>query len=60
MKSFQDWLKEQVILKTPEGPKGLMNKVLSVLSNLEPKDIEECKELLFQMRDTIEDKLSGD
>ena len=59
MKSFQDWLKEQTVLKTPEGPKGIMMKMLSVLSHMEPKDVEECKDLLFRMRDILNDQLSG-
>jgi len=57
MKSFQDWLKEQVDM--PEGHKGLMAKMIAVISNFENKDVEECKDLLFQLRDKIEDKLTG-
>ena len=59
MKSFQDWLKEQTVLTTPDGPKGIMMKMLSVLSHLEPKDVEECKDLLFQLRTVLDDQLSG-
>ena len=63
MKTFKDWLKgklkEGIYVDTPDGPKGMMQKMMSIISNFEPKETEECKNELFQLRDMIDSKLSG-
>ena len=59
MKSFSQWFDEQQILKMPEGPKGSLDKIMAIISYMEPKDIEECKPELFQLKDLIDDRLSG-
>ena len=63
VKTFKDWLKgklkEGIYINTPDGPKGMMMKMMSIISNFEPKETEECKADLFKLRDLISDKLSG-
>lgn len=59
MKSFRDWLKEQTVLKLPEGPKGSIQKIIAIISHMDSKDIEECKTDLFNLRDLIDQMLSG-
>ena len=59
MRYFKDWLKEQNLFKTPNDPRTTIERMSAFVSAMEPKDIEETKDLLMRFRKELDHALSG-
>jgi hypothetical protein len=59
MKTFDEYLKEQMLMNTPSDPRSFLHHCINRLSTLEPKEIEDSKDVLFKLRDKVEDILTG-
>ena len=59
MKTFGEYIKEQMMMSTPNDPRSFIYQCINRLSTLEPKEIEDSKDVLFKLRDKVEDILTG-
>ncbi len=57
MKSFQDFVVEQD--RIGEGLREFLLNTINRLSHLEPKDVEDAKDMLLDLQKLLEDKLTG-
>ena len=58
MKTFQDFMKEQNLVDTGNSTNNLI-RMRKMLDILEPKDISDNMTLIMDIKDKIDDMLSG-
>jgi hypothetical protein len=59
LKSFEKYVQEQEIIDTPLDPRGKLERFLGFLSNLEPKDLADCQDLLLELQKLLDRIISG-
>lgn len=64
MKSFKDWRKENNLPESSvfdpmRDPRGQLEDIMAIISNFEPKEVEDCKDVLLQLQDMVEKVLTG-
>lgn len=61
MISFQDYMKkiEEDRFDVKYDPRTKIEDTIAILSHMEPKDIEDCKDLLLELQKMLEVILSG-
>lgn len=57
MKSFREYLAEQDSIG--EGLREFLLNTVNRLSHLEPKDVEDAKDMLLDLQKVLEDKLTA-
>jgi hypothetical protein len=60
MKSFQDYLKEQDVVRTPRNPREMIDDTIALISNLTPAELEDSKDKLLELQQMLEERLTGD
>jgi hypothetical protein len=59
VKSFNDYLKEQDMVRTPTNPRESLDDAIALISNLTPAELEDSKDKLLELQQMLEDVLSG-
>lgn len=60
MMSFQDYLKEQDVLRTPVNARERIDDMIALVSNLSPSELEDSKDRLLELQQMLDDRLTGD
>ena len=60
MRKFKDFMRENMALfQGPSDPRTSITQMYNLLTGLEPKDITDSQDLLINLRDLLDDILSG-
>ena len=60
VKSFQDYLKEQDVIRNPENARERLEDAIVMIYNMEPPELEDCKDILLELQKILEQRLTGD
>ena len=60
MKSFQDYLREQDVIRTPVNARERLEDAIAMIYNMDPPELEDCKDLLLELQKVLDDRLTGD
>ncbi|MCK9458318.1 MAG: hypothetical protein M0R80_01590 [Proteobacteria bacterium] len=60
MRTFKDFMRENMsVFVGPSDPRTSIAQMYNLLTGLEPKEVADSQDLLIQLRDLVDDILSG-